>query len=107
MGPVLFCYDEHTELVGFFYYEEDGRAVEIGLGLRPDLTGRGLGRAFLEAGLAFARDKYRPTIFRLSVAAFNRRAIRVYERVGFHQVETYLLETNGGMYEFVRMERRD
>jgi hypothetical protein len=28
--------------------------TEVGLGLRPDLTGRGLGGAFLDAGLRFA-----------------------------------------------------
>ena len=42
--------DEAGALVGNFYFEEKGDALEIGLGLRPDLTGRGLGLDFLVAG---------------------------------------------------------
>ena len=35
------------------------RSLVVGLGLRPDLTGRGLGLGYLEGGLAFARERYR------------------------------------------------
>jgi hypothetical protein len=34
------AHGEDGTLVGFYYFEEKGDAVEIGLGLRPDLTGR-------------------------------------------------------------------
>src|SRR5258708_1072991 len=59
--------DEEGELIGFFgfgtaaqvwdhdepaLYSED-QTIDIGLGLRPDLTGQGLGLAFVNAGLAF------------------------------------------------------
>jgi len=97
--------DENDNLIGFFSYEQEGESVEIGLGLRPDLTGRGLGLAFVQAGLDFGRQMFQPAAFRLSVAAFNQRAIQIYERAGFRQVETYIHETNGGVYEFVRMVR--
>lgn len=61
-------------------------SITIGLGLRPDLTGRGLGAPFVEAGLALARERYHPTAFRLFVYAWNQRAITVYERAGFRYV---------------------
>jgi hypothetical protein len=51
----------------------DGGAVDVGLGLRPDLTGRALGLGFMLAGLEFARRRFAPDGFRLSVAAFNER----------------------------------
>jgi ribosomal-protein-alanine N-acetyltransferase len=90
-------------LVGFFELEPDGDDVVIGLGLRPDLTGRGLGLEFLESGMAFARERFGASRFRLSVATFNERAIRVYERAGFHPLRTFDHATNGGVYPFLEM----
>ncbi len=97
--------DDQGALVGFFCFDREKEGVVIGLGLRPDLTGRGWGQAFLEAGLAFAREKYRPVAFILNVATFNQRAIHVYRKAGFEDAEVYLHETNGGQYEFLRMVR--
>jgi hypothetical protein len=66
------------------------------LGMRPDLTGRGLGEEFVHAGLRFARETYSPPAFRLTVATFNQRAIRVYERAGFEIVERFGPQTPAG-----------
>jgi ribosomal-protein-alanine N-acetyltransferase len=97
--------DEQGDLIGFFCFEREKDVVLIGLGLRPDLTGRGSGRAFFEAGLLFATEKYRPATFELSVATFNQRAISVYRKAGFEDAEVFVNETNGGQYEFLRMVR--
>jgi ribosomal-protein-alanine N-acetyltransferase len=97
--------DASGDLVGFFMFKHEGATVEVGLGLRPNLTGRGLGLPYLLAGLEFARERYAPARFRLAVAMFNRRAIQVYERAGFRRDESYRHWTNGGEHEFLRMER--
>jgi ribosomal-protein-alanine N-acetyltransferase len=97
--------DDRGDLVGFAAFSSEGDVVEVGLGLRPDLTGRGLGLSFLLSSLEFARGRYAPARFRLAVAAFNQRAIRVYERAGFRRGESYPHRTNGGEHEFLRMER--
>ena len=97
--------DELEDPVGFFAFRRAEDAVEVGLGLRPDLTGRGLGLPFMLSGLEFARQRYAPARFRLKVATFNRRAIRVYEQAGFIQGETFAHWTNGGEHEFLWMER--
>jgi ribosomal-protein-alanine N-acetyltransferase len=68
-------------------YEED--ALDVGLGMRPDLIGKGMGEEFVRVGLAFARECYSPASFRLTVAAINRRAIRVYEKVGFTRTVSF------------------
>src|SRR5436190_24363547 len=71
--------DDDGELVGFYYFEEKGDVLEYGLGLRPDLTGKGQGREFVCAGLEFGCERFTPWQIVRYVAAFNARAIRVYE----------------------------
>ena len=112
-------YDEHGELVGYFCYGEDARvsagkrlglyeretALDIGLGMRPDLTGQGLGEEFVHAGLSHAQNAYSPRTFRLTVATFNRRAISVYERAGFEPVETFGATNLNGEKQWLLMRR--
>jgi ribosomal-protein-alanine N-acetyltransferase len=85
--------------------QREAGTLQIGLGLHPERTGQGLGGAFLEAGLDFARSRFQPAQFVLSVATFNRRAITVYERAGFTAVRVFMHSTNGGDWEFVEMRR--
>ena len=97
--------DEDGVLVGFFQFERAGTTVDVGLGMRPDLTGQGLGVEYLLAGLDFAKKRYSPGRFTLSVATFNERAILVYERAGFRRSNEYVHNTNGGEYLFLSMAR--
>jgi [ribosomal protein S18]-alanine N-acetyltransferase len=80
-------------------------SITIGLGLRPDLTGRGLGLGLVEAGLAHARDHYQPSGFRLFVYAWNLRAIQVYERAGFAAVGRAGAPGPDGRPAFIEMWR--
>jgi ribosomal-protein-alanine N-acetyltransferase len=99
-------HDRENHLIGYFSFRKrDRRALEIGLGLRPERTGQGIGGAFLQAGLDYARSRFEPTEFVLSVATFNKRAITVYKRAGFAPVRVYMHSTNGGDWEFVEMRR--
>ena len=91
------------QLVGFFVFKVDGDVAEIGLGLRPDLTSRGLGLSFVETAARYAVDSFAVTELVLAVAAFNRRALTVYERAGFREVDRYDHSTNGGVYPFIRL----
>jgi ribosomal-protein-alanine N-acetyltransferase len=98
--------DEAGALVGYFSFKPRSAGIlEIGLGLHPEKAGRGHGGAFLGAGLEYARGRFAPEQFSLSVATFNRRAITVYERAGFAPVRVYMHSTNGGEWEFVEMRR--
>lgn len=82
--------DDLGDLVGFYYFELKSPDLDYGLGLRPDLTGRGLGLDFFLAGLAFAHERFRPERVFLHVASFNDRARRVYERGGFRVVSSHV-----------------
>ena len=98
--------DEDGSLVGNYYFEEKGDALEIGLGLRPELTGRGLGLEFLLAGIEYGRRLRRPSRVILNVAAFNERAIKVYERAGFRETGRHVRRfERWGEVAFVEMEQ--
>src|ERR1700759_4424081 len=51
-GSYLAAVDSSGAVVGFAQLVADRASVDVGLGLRPDLTGQGLGAGFLEAVLA-------------------------------------------------------
>ncbi|WP_079528497.1 GNAT family N-acetyltransferase [Halobacillus hunanensis] len=94
------------ELIGFLTNTPvDVDTIDIGLGMHPDLTGKGEGQLFLRKGLQFVYENYAPLKITLSVAVFNKRAIKVYERAGFAVVKSFQQPTNGSIYEFVKMEK--
>jgi [ribosomal protein S18]-alanine N-acetyltransferase len=99
-----------TELVGFRSFGPDGRvpgwayddaALDTGGGLRPDLTGRGvgLGRAAIAAGLDFGRERFAPAAFRVTVASFNARALRTVVSLGFERVGRFHAAHDGRPFE--------
>jgi ribosomal-protein-alanine N-acetyltransferase len=100
-GRYFSVFHEADGRAGFFCFDPRGDAVEIGPGLRPNDAGRGLGESFMRAGMEFAWRRFHPARFRLQVAAFNRRAIRVCEKLGFRTEKTFLNRTKSGEYEFV------
>ena len=79
-------------------------ALDIGLGLHPDLTGQGLGQGFVRAVLRFAQIKFAPAEFRVTVAEFNERALRVWKAARFRPVQRFE-RTPDGM-PFVVLSRR-
>ncbi len=112
--------DRAGELAGFFTFGASARvrgasraglyqepALDIGLGMRPDLTGQGQGLNFLNAGLLHAREQFQPERFRLVVAAFNSRAIRVYERAGFERGASFTSPVRKVAVPFLLMTRSE
>ena len=97
-------WDAREELIGFRCFGEDARvhggdynidALDLGGGLRPDLTGRGMGTSFMEAAFTFARGRFAPAAFRATVMAFNKRALRVCTRVGYRPVQDFVSPASG------------
>ncbi|KAB2443550.1 GNAT family N-acetyltransferase [Bacillus luti] len=103
-GNHIFSVKENGTLIGFFSFcKTDNRTVDIGLGMRPNITGDGLGLQFVKAGLDFSKETYSCKYITLSVATFNERAIKVYKRAGFEAVGTFIQKTNGSCFEFLKM----
>jgi len=102
--------DQEDKLIGYYctgqpalvpkghesnVYEE--AYLDIGLGMKPELTGKGFGSEFL----AFILKELEVDSLRLTVAKFNQRAIRLYEVFDFKAADTF---TNGQV-EFITMIR--
>lgn len=94
------------KLAGYFCVFQQGTEIEIGLGLRPDLCGRGMGSEFTTAILEYMDSHYHCEKYVLHVALFNQRAIKTYRRCGFQDAKVFMQETNGGVYDFLRMEKQ-
>ncbi|MGG6265764.1 GNAT family N-acetyltransferase [Leptolyngbya sp. AN03gr2] len=86
------------ELEGYCSFGSDGRvpggdytaeALDIGMGLKPDLTGQGHGRLYAQAIVNYGGSQYKVHQLRVTIAAFNKRAQRVWEQLGFKQVEKF------------------
>lgn len=97
---------ENESLIGFFCVIREGASIEIGLGMRPDLCGKGKGRWFLEQILAFIERNYEFDKLIMNVARFNQRAIKVYHSCGFQDAELIKRSSNGGIYEFLTLIKK-
>ncbi len=79
----------------------------VGFGMRPDLTGSGLGYEFISECISYAVDKheYKGEYVRLGVAQFNKRAIKTYEKNGFEVFDTVKADINGTEHEVSFMRK--
>lgn len=85
-------------LIGFCSFGEDAQvpggdysldALDVGVGMHPARIGQGLGAPFLRAILAYAQRQFAPQYFRATVAHFNHRSRRMFQRQGFIIVQTF------------------
>jgi [ribosomal protein S18]-alanine N-acetyltransferase len=91
-------YGEDGSLVAFCCFGEDAQvrggdyaapALDVGVGMRPDLTGRGQGAALIRDVLVWGQQAFGPTAFRCTVAAFNKRAQKACRQNGFRKSATF------------------
>ena len=80
------CFGPDARVAGGNY---DGEALDIGLMVRPDLNGQGRGQQFAAAVLALAQRTFPQRVWRVTIAEFNRRAQRVWQKVGFRHIQTF------------------
>lgn len=83
------CFGKEAQVPGGDYQRE---ALDIGLGVRPDLTGQGKGQMYITDVLEFARLTFNPRFSRITVAAFNQRALRAWQKAGFVRVQLFLAQ---------------
>jgi RimJ/RimL family protein N-acetyltransferase len=82
------------ELVGYCSFGASARvpeieaeegALDVGYGMRPDLMGRGLGRAFVAAILDFGVKEFSPQRLRVHILSWNERSRKVAAALGFEE----------------------
>lgn len=85
-------------IIGFRTFGPDGQVpggfyeagyLDTGGGLRPDLTGKGWGEEIMRQGLAIGSRLFAVERFRITVAAFNQRALKVCQRIGFKEIQRF------------------
>ena len=94
------------ELVGFCNFGEDARvpggpyegtAVDVGIGLAPELVGSGLGHDALAVVLGYAREAFPGASLRATVAVSQRASQAIFERAGFSTTHRFTA-TSGVTY---------
>lgn len=108
--------DEVRQLIGFFCIGNSAQVpignrfgvyiddyVDMGLGMNPNLVGKGNGFEFCAYILKFIKENYKGTPIRLTVAKFNQRAIHLYEKLGF----VFQHEFSTDFADFMTMVKKD
>jgi RimJ/RimL family protein N-acetyltransferase len=89
------CFGAEARVPGGRYADD---AIDIGTGMRPELTGQGRGAAFLRLVIDEARARWPAKPVRTTVAAFNESAQHLVRKAGFREVELF---SNPAGREFV------
>jgi ribosomal-protein-alanine N-acetyltransferase len=99
----LFCAGADAQVPGGLYLEGEPRVLDLGYSLNPALLGQGRGHAFVRAVSDFADERWRPARLRATVAAFNRRSLRILEGLGFQ--ESHRFRRPSDRQRFIQLEK--
>ena len=108
--------DATGDVVGYRSFGLDGQvpggayddsALDTGGGLRPDLTGRGLGRAAIALGLEYGWRTQGAERLRTTVWSGNERALRVVRSLGFAEVDRFTSPRTGDDFVVLVLRRPD
>ena len=114
-GSYYALLNAQNDVVGFFCIGENAQVpighqlgvyvddfVDMGLGMHPNLIGKGNGTAFCSNIIQFIEKQYVGKSIRLTVANFNKRAIHLYEKLGFVKVAQF----TSNITEFMTMIKK-
>ncbi|MBV6625951.1 MAG: GNAT family N-acetyltransferase [Rivularia sp. (in: Bacteria)] len=106
-------FNNRNELVAYFCFGADAlvkggnydvEALDVGFGLNPNLSRRGITFRIINAVYDFAKSHFSTALFRVTVAEFNQQAIRLYKKAGFKQVEKFQREQDGMYFLVLTLE---
>lgn len=97
---------QSESLIGFGRIEPEGERISLGIGLKPECCGKGMGSQAMALLVTEAQRRFPNRVLGLEVRRFNKRAIRCYEAAGFKAQSTYMKETLHGFiaYQYMQWE---
>jgi len=92
------------QLMGYGRLIIKNKEVVLGIGMKPDLCGQGLGTKAFQLLIAEAKKRYGDCGQTLLVRKFNKRAIRCYQNCGFIVLKEVKIMTRQGIDDiFLKM----
>lgn len=96
------CFGAEARVLGGSYSQQEPTVLDVGVGMHPGKTGKGLGGRFVETVLEFGHV-FSPAKFRVTIAAFNQRSLKVFCKLGFAETHKFKRPQDG--LEFMQLER--
>lgn len=104
----LYSFYDGKELVGFINLNGEDPEVFFGIGANPDCCGKGYGQQMTRMAWEISQTLFHGKPMYLEVRTWNQRAIRCYEKAGFHVVGEPIKQTTSiGEGMFYHMVRQD
>ncbi len=111
-----YIYSYEDILIGYFCFGEaaivpnnnkeiyeDEDYLDVGIGLNPQFCNSGRGYNFFSKAIKVGRELFEQKKFRLTVAQFNKRAIKVYKKYGFRENNSFEVKQSDKIVEFITM----
>lgn len=104
----LYSFYDGKELVGFINLNGEDPEVFFGIGVNPDCCGKGYGQQMTRMAWEISQTLFPGKPMYLEVRTWNKRAVRCYEKAGFHVVGEPIKQTtsigDGMFYHMVRQD---
>ncbi|HAX72089.1 MAG TPA: GNAT family N-acetyltransferase [Firmicutes bacterium] len=96
--------DETEQLLGFVNLLDEGPHVFLGIGVKPTLCNKGLGKQILQLATQESCVRYPNKPIVLEVRSWNKRAVMCYESAGFKIIDIKEQVTHIGPGKFYVMK---
>jgi len=99
----LYSMVREGELIGYCSYGRDARvpggdyseeALDIGMMIKPELTGQGQGSHYANAVMQNGIAKYNPKKLRVTILDTNQRAMKVWMKNGFQKGQAFISDSH-------------
>lgn len=91
----------HIGKVSSIYNNES--FMDLSLGLKPDLIGKGLGYEFVKSILFMLKCDFPKKKIRCTIDSFNKSAIKICNKLGFRETDRFSKFTGKGKIEYIVM----